>query len=61
MFPFSASEIPKFDLDRYLRFGGLPAVVLSTEPAEELDDERDDRLYELSDNEDSDEEEEGWH
>ena len=26
LFPLSWSEIPKFDLGRYLRFGGLPSV-----------------------------------
>jgi predicted AAA+ superfamily ATPase len=33
----SYSEIPNFDLERLLRFGGLPAVYQSNEPEEELD------------------------
>ena len=37
MFPLTWQEIPKFDLERYLRFGGLPAVYLSKFPEEELD------------------------
>ncbi len=36
MFPLTYSEIPKFDLNRYLQYGGLPQVYLSNEPAEEL-------------------------
>ena len=28
---------PRFDLNRYLRYGGLPAVYLSEYPEEELD------------------------
>jgi len=38
LFPFSWKELGKFDLQRYLRFGGLPRVYLSEEPDEELDD-----------------------
>lgn len=34
--PLSYSEIPQFDLDRYLQFGGLPAVYASNDPVEEL-------------------------
>ncbi len=30
--PLSWSEIPEFDLARYLRFGGLPSVYLSPSP-----------------------------
>ena len=30
-------ELPNFDLDRYLRYGGLPAVYLSASPEEVLD------------------------
>jgi len=30
-------EIPNFELERYLRYGGLPAVYLSKYPHEELD------------------------
>ena len=37
MFPFIWKEIPEFDLERYLLYGGLPAVYLSRYPAEELD------------------------
>jgi len=36
-FPLTFHEIPEFDLDRYLRYGSLPAVWLSDEPQEELD------------------------
>ena len=36
LFPLTSVELPTFDLDRYLRFGGLPAVALSSDPAEEL-------------------------
>lgn len=36
LFPLTWSEIPDFDLDRYLRFGGLPQVSQSPEPDEEL-------------------------
>jgi predicted AAA+ superfamily ATPase len=34
--PLTSQEIPDFDLDRYLRYGGLPPVQLSNEPDEEL-------------------------
>jgi uncharacterized protein len=37
LFPLTSGEIQDFDLDRYLRYGGLPAVYLSDEPEEELD------------------------
>jgi predicted AAA+ superfamily ATPase len=37
MFPLIYSEIADFKLERYLRFGGLPAVYLSSYPEEELD------------------------
>ncbi len=37
LFPFVWREIENFDLQRYLRFGGLPRVYLSDDPAEELD------------------------
>lgn len=36
LFPLTYHELPQFDLERYLFFGGLPAVHLSTKPAEEL-------------------------
>jgi predicted AAA+ superfamily ATPase len=34
--PLTSREIQDFDLERYLRFGGLPAVQLAREPEEEL-------------------------
>jgi len=34
--PLTWKEIPDFDLERHLRYGGLPAVYLSREPQEEL-------------------------
>jgi len=34
--PLTWKEIPDFDLERHLRYGGLPAVYLSCEPQEEL-------------------------
>jgi len=37
LFPLTWKEIPAFDLDRYLRYGGLPPVYLSKYPEEELD------------------------
>ena len=37
LFPLTFAEMPNFDLDRYLRFGGLPAVVNSSDPIEQLD------------------------
>lgn len=37
LFPLCFSEIPEFDLNRYLRFGGLPVIYLSENPEEELD------------------------
>jgi predicted AAA+ superfamily ATPase len=36
LFPLTWAETPAFDLSRYLRFGGLPAVYLSQFPEEEL-------------------------
>jgi predicted AAA+ superfamily ATPase len=36
LFPLTSAEIPRFDLPGYLRWGGLPPVVTSPEPAEEL-------------------------
>ncbi len=36
MFPLVSAEIMKFDLDRYLQYGGLPSVYLSDEPLEDL-------------------------
>ncbi len=37
LFPLCWSEIPSFQLDRYLRYGGLPQVYASDQPIEELD------------------------
>ena len=37
MFPLIYREITDFNLERYLRYGGLPAVYLSAYPEEELD------------------------
>ena len=36
LFPLTSAEIPDFNLNRYLRYGGLPPVYLSKEPEEEL-------------------------
>lgn len=36
LFPLTSVEFEKFNLDKYLRFGGLPAVTLSEEPREDL-------------------------
>ncbi len=36
LFPLTFAEIPDFNLNHYLRFGGLPAVYLSESPDEEL-------------------------
>lgn len=36
LFPLSSAELPRFDLQRYLRYGGLPPVVNSDDPDEEL-------------------------
>lgn len=36
LFPLSYVEIPHFDLERYLRYGGLPVVYQSEDPNEEL-------------------------
>ena len=36
LFPLVSHEIPKFDLGRYLRYGGLPAIYLSGDPEEDL-------------------------
>lgn len=37
LFPLVSEEIPSFDIDRYLRFGGLPQVYGAEYPEEELD------------------------
>ena len=36
LYPLTRAEIPRFDLSRFLRYGGLPPVVLSDDPREEL-------------------------
>jgi len=36
LFPLVCNEIPKFQLDSFLRYGGLPSVVTSNNPEEEL-------------------------
>lgn len=37
LFPLTYHEITKFNLSRYLQYGGLPMVALSDEPEEDLD------------------------
>ena len=37
LYPLVSSEIPDFDIHRYLRFGGLPQVYTSEYPVDELD------------------------
>ena len=37
LFPLVSQEIPGFDIDRYLRFGGLPQIYGAEYPEEELD------------------------
>ncbi|QIV95696.1 putative AAA+ superfamily ATPase [Allofrancisella inopinata] len=37
LFPLTSFEITDFNLERYLRYGGLPAIYLSDEPEEDLD------------------------
>jgi len=37
LFPLTWKEAPGFNLEKYLRYGGLPAVYLSELPEEELD------------------------
>ena len=37
LFPLNYHELPNFRLPDYLQYGGLPMVVLSAEPEEELD------------------------
>lgn len=37
LFPLTSREIDDFDLERYLKFGGLPQVYTSKYPEEELD------------------------
>jgi predicted AAA+ superfamily ATPase len=36
LYPLTYAEIPNFNLPRFLRYGGLPPVVLGDEPDEEL-------------------------
>lgn len=37
LFPLCSQEIPDFNLERYLRYGGLPNVYKNEKPQEELD------------------------
>lgn len=37
LFPLTYHELPTFNLERYLQYGGLPMVALSDEPKEELE------------------------
>lgn len=37
LFPLTYHELPDFDLQSYLQYGGLPIIVLSDDPAEDLD------------------------
>ncbi len=37
LYPLTWKELPRFDLARHLRFGGLPRVCLGDDPEEELD------------------------
>src|SRR3990167_7730127 len=37
LYPLTYHELPNFNLASYLQYGGLPMVVLSHEPAEDLD------------------------
>lgn len=37
MYPLCSAEIPNFDLNRYLNFGGLPRIYPSEDPALEFD------------------------
>ena len=46
LFPLSFCEIPDFNLDRYLRYGGLPAIYQSQFPEEELNAYANTYLYE---------------
>lgn len=46
LFPLTCKEIHDFQLERFLRFGGLPAVYLSNEPKEELKAYAKNYLYE---------------
>jgi predicted AAA+ superfamily ATPase len=36
LFPLTFAEIDRFDLQKYLRFGGLPSILNSDEPREDL-------------------------
>ena len=46
LYPLSIAEIPHFNLERYLRFGGLPTVYASKTPQEELNAYTQTYLYE---------------
>lgn len=36
MHPFVSSEVPDWDIDKALLYGGVPSIYLSEEPEEEL-------------------------
>jgi uncharacterized protein len=36
LFPLSFAEIPEFNLERYLHFGGIPMIYLSDDPIDDL-------------------------
>lgn len=36
LFPLTYAEIPDFDLERYLKYGGIPMIYLSDEPIDDL-------------------------
>ncbi|OGT66749.1 MAG: ATPase [Gammaproteobacteria bacterium RIFCSPLOWO2_02_FULL_38_11] len=46
LFPLVRHEIPNFQLERYLRYGGLPVVYASDDPEEELESYTRTYLYE---------------
>lgn len=46
LFPLCYPEFPKFDLNRYLRFGGMPIIVTSDDPLEDLQSYVSTYLYE---------------
>lgn len=46
LFPLTFSEVPQFDLERFLRWGGLPVVYKSNDPQEELNAYVNTYLYE---------------
>lgn len=46
LFPLCYPELPEFNLERYLQFGGMPLVVTSDDPIEELQSYVNTYLYE---------------